>query len=83
MIEGARRLFAGRTLELCKLVAGAIDTYERALVFLLLRLRRRTRFFLHLALILSASYCEVSGGIMWCGVGGKDGELQKQLNEFN
>lgn len=31
-----------------------VRTYERALVFLLLRLRRRTRFFLHLALILSA-----------------------------
>lgn len=30
------------------------STYERARVFLLLRLRRRTRFFLHLALILSA-----------------------------
>jgi hypothetical protein len=29
-------------------------TYERALVFLLLRLSLRTRFFLHLALILSA-----------------------------
>jgi hypothetical protein len=29
--------------------------YDLALVFLLLRLRRRTRFFLHLALILSAS----------------------------
>jgi hypothetical protein len=28
--------------------------FERALVFLLLRLRRLTRFFLHLALILSA-----------------------------
>lgn len=28
-------------------------TYERALIFLLLRLRRRTRFFLHLALILN------------------------------
>ena len=26
---------------------------ERALIFLLLRLRRRTRFFLHLALILN------------------------------
>lgn len=32
-------------------------TYERALIFLLLRLRRRTRFFLHLALILN----DVSG----------------------
>ena len=30
------------------------ETYDLALVFLLLRLRRRTRFFLHLALILSA-----------------------------
>jgi hypothetical protein len=29
------------------------STYERALIFLLLRLRRRTRFFLHLALILN------------------------------
>lgn len=29
-------------------------TYERALVFLLLRLSLLTRFFLHLALILSA-----------------------------
>lgn len=29
------------------------NTYERALIFLLLRLRRRTRFFLHLALILN------------------------------
>lgn len=28
-------------------------TYDRALIFLLLRLRRRTRFFLHLALIVN------------------------------
>lgn len=42
-------------------VEDAIDSaYERALVFLLLRLRRRTRFFLHLALILSANYSNVS-----------------------
>lgn len=40
-------------------------TYERALVFLLLRLRRLTRFFLHFALIVehynytSAGYNEV------------------------
>jgi hypothetical protein len=32
----------------------ARETYERALVFLLLRLSLRTRFFLHLALILEA-----------------------------
>jgi hypothetical protein len=30
-----------------------VDTYDLALIFLLLRLRRRTRFFLHLALILN------------------------------
>lgn len=30
-------------------------TYDLALVFLLLRLRRRTRFFLHLALIFNFS----------------------------
>lgn len=32
-------------------------TYERALIFLLLRLRRRTRFFLHLALIVNDWGC--------------------------
>jgi len=32
-------------------------TYDLALIFLLLRFRRRTRFFLHLALILNGS-CE-------------------------
>lgn len=35
---------------------GCMITYERALVFLLLRLSLLTRFFLHLALILSADY---------------------------
>lgn len=36
-----------------------VVTYDLALVFLLLRFRRRTRFFLHLALILNC--CGVSG----------------------
>ena len=35
-------------------------TYDRALIFLLFRLRRRTRFFLHLALILELSATSVS-----------------------
>ena len=56
-IGGASRLFPTKLSDTC---AGdsAEDriTYERALVFLLLRLRRLTRFFLHLALILSASW---------------------------
>jgi hypothetical protein len=43
---GASRLFAGEG------VSVALATYDLALVFLLLRLRRRVRFFLHLALIL-------------------------------
>lgn len=33
---------------------GSVSAYLRALVFLLLRFRRRTRFFLHLALILAS-----------------------------
>ena len=37
-------------------------TYERALIFLLLRLRRRTRFFLHLALILTSQLEVVVSG---------------------
>lgn len=32
------------------------ETYDLALIFLLLRLRRRTRFFLHLALIVNDWY---------------------------
>lgn len=38
------------------------DTYDRALTFLLLRLRRRTRFFLHLALIF-ADVSRLSGHV--------------------
>jgi len=34
-----------------------VPSYLRALVFLLLRLRRRTRFFLHLALIFGQINC--------------------------
>lgn len=39
---------------------GIASTHDLALVFLLLRLRRRTLFFLHLALILSATASDVS-----------------------
>ena len=35
-------------------ILSAVLTYDLALIVLLLRLRRLTRFFLHLALILSA-----------------------------
>ena len=48
----ARRLFAAN-VRLCQSSVRQVATYERALIFLLLRLRRRTRFFLHLALILN------------------------------
>ncbi len=45
-----RLLAAGEVNELNGFLEKML-TYLRALVFLLLRLRRRTRFFLHLALI--------------------------------
>jgi len=48
------RLLAVGLLERGSQLCNRGGTYERALTFLLLRLRRRTRFFLHLALILSA-----------------------------
>lgn len=45
-------------------------TYDLALIFLLLRFRRRTRFFLHLALILNVSY-EAGLAMMSTGDGGE------------
>lgn len=51
---GARRLLAVRVLAGCAVeVWRTENTDDLALIFLLLRLRRRTRFFLHLALILN------------------------------
>lgn len=35
----------------------SVETYDLALIFLLLRLRRLTRFFLHLALIVNDWGC--------------------------
>jgi len=54
--EGASRLFAVWVVSIgCKRVLPMHwVTYDLALVFLLLRFRRRVRFFLHLALILAA-----------------------------
>jgi hypothetical protein len=50
----ASRLFAEMIVSIDRRQALAMHwvTYDLALVFLLLRLRRRVRFFLHLALIL-------------------------------
>lgn len=45
-------LFAVKPVSDCRHVDDNDATYDLALIFLLLRLRRRTRFFLHLALIL-------------------------------
>jgi hypothetical protein len=63
---------------------GIEGTYERALVFLLLRLRRRTRFFLHLALILSAD-CGVrsAAAIARCGINRRGKELSKHTIVLN
>jgi hypothetical protein len=54
--EGASRLFAVAvvSVDLKRALAVHWVTYDLALVFLLLRFRRRVRFFLHLALILAA-----------------------------
>lgn len=51
---GASRLFAVAVVSIARVQALVMQwvTYDLALVFLLLRLRRRVRFFLHLALIL-------------------------------
>ena len=46
------RLFASWMVSDSNGTNGDGTTYDLALIFLLLRLRRRTRFFLHLALIL-------------------------------
>lgn len=46
------RLFAARLVSDSNDISRSGATYDLALIFLLLRLRRRTRFFLHLALIL-------------------------------
>lgn len=46
------RLFAVKMVSDSHDVGRNGATYDLALIFLLLRLRRRTRFFLHLALIL-------------------------------
>jgi hypothetical protein len=54
--EGASRLFAVAVVSVGRKRVLAMHwvTYDLALVFLLLRFRRRVRFFLHLALILAA-----------------------------
>ena len=54
--EGASRLFAVAVVSIDRRQALGMHwvTYDLALVFLLLRFRRRVRFFLHLALILAA-----------------------------
>ena len=54
--EGASRLFAKGVISIDRkrVLAKHCMTYDLALVFLLLRFRRRVRFFLHLALILAA-----------------------------
>jgi hypothetical protein len=46
------RLFAAKMVSDSHDFNRSDATYDLALIFLLLRLRRRTRFFLHLALIL-------------------------------
>ena len=53
---GASRLFAIAVISIGRKRVFAMHwvTYDLALVFLLLRFRRRVRFFLHLALILAA-----------------------------
>ena len=53
---GASRLFANAVVSIDRRQVLAMHwmTYDLALVFLLLRFRRRVRFFLHLALILAA-----------------------------
>lgn len=53
---GASRLFAIAVVSIGRKGVFAMHwlTYDLALVFLLLRFRRRVRFFLHLALILAA-----------------------------
>jgi len=53
---GASRLFAEMVVSVDRRQASTMHwvTYDLALVFLLLRFRRRVRFFLHLALILAA-----------------------------
>lgn len=48
-------------------IAKLMCTYERALIFLLLRLRRRTRFFLHLALILNEFAAGRLARVSWRG----------------
>ena len=55
-IEWASRLFAVAVVSIGRKRVFAMHwvTYDLALVFLLLRFRRRVRFFLHLALILAA-----------------------------
>lgn len=60
-------------------------SYLRALVFLLLRLRRRTRFFLHFALIFAQLSCEnvsTDPKALWKVVGAYidgDGEVDKRV----
>ena len=52
---GASRLFAIAVVSIGRRQVLVMHwTYDLALVFLLLRFRRRVRFFLHLALILAA-----------------------------
>ena len=53
---GASRLFAIAVVSVNRKQVFSMHwvTYDLALVFLLLRFRRRVRFFLHLALILAA-----------------------------
>jgi hypothetical protein len=55
-MEGASSLFADRSVSigiryLRGSIAEGVATHDLARIFLLLRLRRRTRFFLHLSLI--------------------------------
>jgi hypothetical protein len=54
-MEGASSLFADRLVSICirylRSTIAWVATHDLARIFLLLRLRRRTRFFLHLSLI--------------------------------
>jgi hypothetical protein len=55
-MEGASSLFADGSVSigiryLRETIAEGVATHDLARIFLLLRLRRRTRFFLHLSLI--------------------------------
>jgi hypothetical protein len=66
-MEQLMRLLAAEEVNKPIVVLGSVLTYLRALVFLLLRLRRRTLFFLHLALIFVQIRLEDVSGIHCIG----------------